>query len=103
MAEFYQKVYEIVKKVPAGKVATYKQIAVLAGSPLAARQVGYAMAALPPGSGIPWQRIVNSRGEIPMKDPSGAEEQRQRLLLEGITYNSQNRIDLEAFGWNGKG
>jgi O-6-methylguanine DNA methyltransferase len=102
MSQFYQKIYEIVQKVPFGKVASYKQIAVLAGSPLAARQVGYAMAALPPGSSVPWHRIINSRGEIPIKDPAGAKAQRQRLLLEGIAFNSNGRINLDTFGWDGK-
>jgi len=91
-----------VKLVPPGKVATYKQIAVLAASPLAARQVGYAMAALPPGSGIPWQRIVNSRNEIPIKDPAAAVAQRQRLIFEGVLFNAQGQIDLKTFCWDGK-
>jgi methylated-DNA-protein-cysteine methyltransferase-like protein len=86
--------------VPRGRVATYGQIAALAGLPGAARQVGYALAALPDGSDIPWQRIVNARGELSSRrDFDGAPRQRLRLVEEGVVFDAAGRIDLREFGW----
>ena len=65
-----------------------------------ARQVGYAMAAAPAGQGIPWHRVVNSRGEISLrKDGQADQRQQQRLLEEGIVFDRNGRIDLECCGW----
>lgn len=86
--------------MPRGRVATYGQIAGLAGLPGAARQVGYALAALPDGSAIPWQRVVNARGELSARrDFDGAPRQRLRLAEEGIVFDAAGRIDLRRFGW----
>jgi methylated-DNA-protein-cysteine methyltransferase related protein len=66
--------------------------------------VGYAMAALPPGSGVPWHRVINSRGEISLA-PEGDGYQVQRALLEseGVVFDERGRIDLARFGWAGPG
>lgn len=86
--------------MPRGRVATYGQIAALAGLPGAARQVGYALAALPDGSAIPWQRVVNARGELSARrDFDGAPRQRLRLAEEGVVFDAAGRIDLRRFGW----
>lgn len=95
----YARIYEWVCRVPEGKVATYGQIAKLAGK-CSARQVGYAMAALSGDSGIPWYRIINSQGRISLR--TGSEGHRlQRILLEaeGIVFSVDDTIDLVKFGW----
>jgi methylated-DNA-protein-cysteine methyltransferase related protein len=94
----YARIYATVARVPAGRVATYGQIAAFAGLPGRARQVGYALHALPPGSPVPWQRIVNARGEISLPGASAA---RQRALLhaEGVAFDESGRIDLRRHLW----
>lgn len=95
----YQRIYDCVRQVPEGRVATYAQIARLAGG-CSARQVGYALAALTDGTDIPWQRVINSRGEIsPRNSGDGHEFQRRLLKQEGVEFNPDGRIDLEEFGW----
>jgi len=94
----YERIYGVVSGIPAGKVATYGQIAHLAGIPKGARQVGYAMAALGRGAprpGIPWHRVVNAKGES-----SIGGEQVARLEAEGVEFDERGRIDLGAFGWS---
>ena len=95
----YDRIYEWVRRVPEGQVATYGQIAGLAGK-CSARQVGYAMAALSGDSGIPWHRIINSQGMISLR--SGSEGHRlQRILLEteGVIFSQDNKIDLLEYRW----
>jgi methylated-DNA-protein-cysteine methyltransferase-like protein len=96
----YARIYATVRRIPKGRVATYGQVAELAGLPRAARQVGYAMAALRPGARVPWQRVVNARGEVSARGEPGAEEL-QRLLLEreGVRFDAAGRIDLARHGW----
>lgn len=89
--------------VPRGRVATYGQIARLAGRS-SARMVGYAMASVPPDSGVPWHRVVNGRGGISIRsDGRPCDAQRQMLESEGVLFGPEGRIDLDAFGWNGPG
>lgn len=98
----YGEIWAVVRRIPRGRVATYGQVAVLAGKPGHARQVGYAMYALPDGSDVPWQRVVNARGEISLRSEPGWHEGWQRHLLEeeGVTFDEHGRIDLAAFGWD---
>jgi len=94
----YERIYEVVERIPEGRVATYGQIAHLAGIPKGARQVGYAMAALGRGTprpGVPWHRVVNAKGES-----SIGGEQVTRLEAEGVVFNGRGRIDLKAYGWS---
>jgi len=94
----YERIYETVKRIPAGSVATYGDVARAVGMPRGARQVGYAMAALGrgvPRPDIPWHRVVNARGESRV-----GEEQIVRLREEGIAFDPEGRIDLERYGWN---
>lgn len=87
------------RRVPEGKVATYGQIAGLAGG-CSARQVGYAMAAVADGSGIPWHRIINSRGRISLRTGSeGHHLQRILLEAEGIVFSADDKVDLTQFRW----
>jgi len=98
--ERWKRVYDVVRRIPRGKVATYGQVARLAGLGGDARQVGYALHALPPRSRVPWQRVINSRGGISL-GPSGGGDVTQRLMLEkeGVRFNAAGRTDLERFGW----
>jgi len=96
----YLRIWAVVRRIPRGRVSTYGRIATLARLPGHARQVGYAMHGLPSDTSVPWQRVVNAKGEISRRARSGGEVT-QRLLLEreGVRFNSRGRIDLEAFGW----
>ena len=96
----YARIYAVVRRIPRGKVATYGQVAALAGLRGHARQVGYAMYALRPGTTVPWQRVVNAKGEISRRAAFGG-ELRQRMLLEteGIAFDLRGRISLRQFGW----
>ena len=94
----------MIARIPEGRVATYGQVAALAGMPGAARQVGYALAALPGESNVPWQRVVNARGEVSARrDFDGAPRQRLLLLEEGVVFSPAGRIDLDRFGWRPRG
>jgi methylated-DNA-protein-cysteine methyltransferase-like protein len=95
----YQEIWEIVRQIPKGKVATYGEIAGLSGLPGQARQVGYALHALPPNSNIPWHRVVNFQGKISLPKTSG-QYVRQKLLLEreGVVFK-RDKVDLKKFGW----
>jgi len=96
----YPRIWRVAARVPRGRVATYGQVARLAGLPRGARQAGYALHALPAGSRVPWQRVVNARGEIsPRSDELGEREQRALLEAEGIEFDARGRIDLVRFGW----
>ncbi len=99
-ASTYQRIYAWVRKIPRGKVATYGQVARLARLPGRARQVGYAMHALPDGTTVPWHRVINARGEVSLRSTPGA-ELTQRVLLEheGIRFTARARIDLVRYRW----
>jgi alkylated DNA nucleotide flippase Atl1 len=96
----YDRVYAVVRRIPRGRVATYGQVARLAGG-CTARQAGYAMAALPEGSGVPWHRVVNAKGEISVRsrDQDGALVQRVLLEREGVRFDRRGRLDLSRVGW----
>ncbi|MFQ5534319.1 MAG: MGMT family protein [Sphingomonadales bacterium] len=96
----YRTIYRLVRQIPAGRVASYGQIARIAGcSP---RVVGYAMAAVPASASVPWQRVVNSRGEISLRrDGDGESRQRDLLEREGLTFDRKGRLDLSRVGWQG--
>ncbi|MBJ7221801.1 MULTISPECIES: MGMT family protein [unclassified Brenneria] len=95
---FRQRVFQIVAAIPYGKIATYGDVALLAGSPRASRQVGGVLKRLPEGSKLPWHRVINRKGEISL---IGADRQRQKSALraEGVMFNRQGRIDLDKFRW----
>jgi methylated-DNA-protein-cysteine methyltransferase-like protein len=96
----WRRIWRQVERIPRGRVATYGQIAELAGLPGHARQVGYALAALPEGSSTPWQRVVNARGELSARSEfDAAPRQRLRLLEEGVVFDAAGRIDLKRFRW----
>lgn len=97
----WEPVYRAVRRIPAGRVASYGQIAGLAGMPRAARQVGYALHALAVDSAVPWHRVVNAAGRISERSRACelARLQRARLEAEGVAFDARGGIDLERFGW----
>lgn len=98
---FYDKVYEVVKQIPEGKVATYGQIAFLCNSPHAARAVGYALHANPDPANIPCHRVVNREGNLAKAFVfGGINEQKVRLEKEGIAFKNPAKVDLEKYLWN---
>jgi methylated-DNA-protein-cysteine methyltransferase related protein len=96
----YARIYAIVRRIPRGKVASYGQIARLAGLPGRARQVGYAMHALRVGTPLPWQRVVNAQGKVSRRRVPGAElTQRMLLEREGVRFGPGGRIALARYAW----
>jgi len=100
MTLHYETIYTVVKQIPYGYVATYGQIARLAGLPGHARQVGYALHATPEGQEIPWHRVINAKGEISKRAKPVHEDIQQELLEEeGIEFDEQGRISLPLYQW----
>lgn len=96
----YQQIYAVVRRIPRGRVATYGQVAALAGLAGHARQVGYALHALPGGTTVPWHRVINARGEVSPRSVPGPElSQRMLLEQEGVRFDLRGRVDLRASGW----
>lgn len=97
---FLEKVYGQVAQIPAGKVSTYGKIAELAGYPKASREVGIAMSRAPEGRGMPCHRVVNKTGILaPSYAFGGQEKQRALLLAEGVSFLSDELIDVEKHMW----
>ena len=100
-SSFFRQVYEIVAKIPAGKVATYGQIAAMLGRPRAGRTVGWAMQSAPHDLHLPCHRIVNKAGAMaPAYAFDGADVQRAELEAEGITFRADGCIDMDKHLWN---
>ena len=97
------RICEVVRGIPHGKVATYGQVAALAGARGHARQVGYALHGLPEGADVPWHRVINARGEISLRSSPGAEQDQRSLLeAEGVEFGAAGRIDLAQFRWRAR-
>ena len=97
-SSLFQRFYKIIRRIPRGRVATYGQIARLAGLPRYARHVGYALAVSP--DDVPWQRVINSKGEISLRAvPHFAQRQRMLLSKEGVSFDRQGRVALRRFQW----
>jgi methylated-DNA-protein-cysteine methyltransferase-like protein len=95
----YHRIYEVVRQIPRGRVATYGQVAMVVGSAVTAQQVGDAMAALrddSPSPSIPWQRVINAQGKV-----STGPHQQHLLEHEGVVFNAKGSTDLRRFGWQG--
>lgn len=94
------RIWLVVSRIPAGRVATYGDVATMAGIPGAARRVGAALKRLPDKTQIPWHRVINAKGEIVV--PGGEqqrESQRQKLEEEGICFNIRNTVELKTYRW----
>ena len=100
MNQFTIDVKKLILQIPAGRVATYGQIAAQAGNPRAARQVARILHACARKDGLPWHRVVNQHGRISLRQSQGYEIQQTLLELEGVVFSENNRIDLERFIWN---
>jgi methylated-DNA-protein-cysteine methyltransferase-like protein len=98
MSELYEKIYAVIRKIPRGKVATYGQIAKLAGLGPHARLVGYALHALTPEQRVPWHRVVGAGGKISLAG-EGWSVQRKWLESEGVEFTQAEKIPLDRFGW----
>jgi len=108
---FNLQVWEVVRKIPAGKVATYGQVAGLITPPpeipferyraFSPRWVGGAMAACP--DDVPWHRVINSQGKISPRRFEGESNQRDLLEAEGVLFDEHQRVDFKRFGWQGPG
>ncbi len=94
------RIRAVVARIPRGRVATYGQVAELAGLPRQPRRVGYALAALPDDARVPWQRVINAQGRIsPRAEPHAEQVQRILLAREGVVFDARGRVALERFGW----
>ena len=103
-ATAYSRILAVVARVPRGRVATYGQIAALAGYAHAPRLAGYALHALPEGSPLPWHRIVGAGGRLSLGrlSPDGALLQRLRLESEGVSFEAKGRVRLERHQWRSR-
>jgi methylated-DNA-protein-cysteine methyltransferase-like protein len=100
----YDLIYSVIMSIPRGKVATYGQIAEIAGLPGHARQVGYALRVLPENSAVPWHRVINARGEVSRRPSRDGEwEQRKLLEAEGVVFSRSGRVALSRFRWLPRG
>ena len=109
LSAFNHRVWSLVRRIPAGRVASYGQIARLIPPPqgvdlqsylaFGPRWVGSAMAVCP--GDVPWQRVINAKGEISLRP--GAEQQRRLLEAEGVVFDERGRVDVGRFGWQGSG
>ena len=96
---FHHKAKQVIKKIPRGKVATYGQIAALAGNPRAARQVVRVLHSCAEKDKLPWHRVINSKGGISLRPGQGYELQRAMLRDEGVILKDNDLIDLKRHQW----
>ncbi len=99
--EFTETVIALLKKIPMGKVATYGQIAALAGSPRAARQVVRILHSSSKKYNLPWHRVINSQGKISLKPNQGYEIQKALLVKEKVKFSLSEQINLNKYQWTG--
>jgi methylated-DNA-protein-cysteine methyltransferase related protein len=96
----HQRIYDAVRRIPRGRLATYGQIAREAGLPRQARLVGYALHAYSGPSPLPWHRVINAQGRISLRGPEGGGDLQRRLLArEGIRPGTNGRYDLLRYQW----
>jgi methylated-DNA-protein-cysteine methyltransferase-like protein len=100
-AGFSLRVYDVVRRIPRGRILSYGAVAALLGSPRAARGVGTALAALPDDTDVPWWRVVNRNGRISISNlHHGATLQRALLEGEGVVFDGSGQADFRRFGWS---
>ncbi|MCD6335715.1 MAG: MGMT family protein [Candidatus Latescibacteria bacterium] len=99
--DLYPRIYAVVKRIPQGRVATYGQVASLAGFSGHARLIGYALSALSPENDAPWHRVINAKGRVSTQSEPGWENyQRSLLETEGVLFEADERVSLDRFGWS---
>lgn len=103
-ASRYEAIYRVVRRIPAGRVATYGQVAELAGLGGQPRMAGYALHALPDHTTVPWHRVINAQGRLSPRADGEGSVLRQRFLLEeeGVEFDLGGRVSLQRFGWKGR-
>ncbi len=99
LTPFHQCLVDIIRRIPRGKVASYGQVAAIAGEPRAARQVVRVLHALSAKYRLPWHRVINKQGKISLPKGGGYELQMSLLKKEGIRFGIGDLIDLNRFGW----
>ena len=103
MSALYDEIVAAIRRIPRGRVATYGQIAVLAGNTRAARTVSYVLHSSARKLDLPWHRVINARGTISLpREGGGYDLQKRRLEAEGVVFDSQDRVDLKRCGWQAK-
>lgn len=96
--KLFERIFEVVRAIPPGKVSTYGRIAQI--MECSARTVGFAMAAVPDGSGVPWHRVINHKGMVSRRADGYSDGLQQALLAsEGVRFDDQGRVDLDRDGW----
>jgi methylated-DNA-protein-cysteine methyltransferase-like protein len=98
----FEKIHRIVAKIPRGRVATYGQISRMLDGKLSAQFVGWALHAAP--EGLPWHRVINSKGSVSTRQVLGYAPDLQKHLLEaeGIAFDEHDRCDLTVYQWDGR-
>jgi methylated-DNA-protein-cysteine methyltransferase-like protein len=101
MSSTYDRIYAIVRLIPPGTVATYGQVAELAGLIGKPRLVGYALYRVAPEADVPWQRVINAKGEVSHSALRNGSDHLQQAILEaeGIEFDPKGRIDLTRYRW----
>jgi methylated-DNA-protein-cysteine methyltransferase related protein len=95
MTPFTARTIEVIRSIPEGKVMTYGQVAAIAGSPRAARQVVRILHSMSKKYNLPWHRVVNAQGEVAVKDEESNIVQRMMLKHEGVVFK-ENKVDLQS-------
>ena len=98
-ARLKTRVLALVAQIPPGKVTTYGQLAMLAGQPGAARQVGFIMNGVLEGHDLPWQRVINAQGKVSTDKLGFGDIQRGLLVAEGVVFDAAGRCDLGQYQW----
>ena len=99
-SKLYQKIWDVIEQIPIGKVATYGQIARIAGMGAHARIVGYALNNLPPSSNVPWHRVINAQGKISLSRADGGYQLQKSLLEQENIIFQDDKIDLTKYRWH---
>lgn len=100
-SKFYEKVIRLILKIPRGRVATYGQIARLAGKPHGSRGVGWILHSSSARRNLPWQRVIGASGKISFpRDIPNFERQRRRLIAEGVEVSFDGKVELPRFQWS---
>ena len=97
---FHQRLVEIIRAIPHGKVATYGQIAAYAGNPAGARQVAWVLHSSSEKDDLPWHRVINRHGRISLKEDLDYKQQKALLEQEGVEFDEQDNIDFDLYLWN---
>lgn len=101
LSTFSRAIIEAIRAIPRGKVATYGQVAAIAGNPRAARRVAWLLSSSSLKRGLPWQRVINSKGEIAFdRDSRAFARQRTLLRAEGVRFKTAKAVDLAIYQWN---